>query len=95
MASESWARSSLEREPAKNEPRVLADGADPSAFHIDIYLLSRCVTYLLHYTGGPSRRCPLLYSVERTLVAPAREAGRGTETVATGMHLAAGPSEPA
>ena len=60
MASESWARSSLEREPAKNEPRVLADGADPSAFHIDIYLLSRCVTYSTYLDTGTPLSAALL-----------------------------------
>ena len=95
MASESWARSSLEREPAKNEPRVLADGADPSAFHIDIYLLSRCVTYLL------STLLEDVMPLSAALLRGARSRGaraRGAqrpETVATGMHLAAGPSEPA
>ena len=65
---------------------------------VDTYLLPSVDTYLLTYLlyldkGEP--RWPLLDPGARSRGAPRESQSVLTETVATGMHLAAGPSEPA
>ena len=84
MASESWARSSLEREPAKNEPRVLGRRRGPVCFS-HRYLFTFALCYLLYVLGHwhTAVRCSTPWSAlswrpgEQSHSAGGREAATG------------------